>query len=39
MVGMSRIGDKFSEGKAFIPELLMSAKGYECRNGLFKAIF
>jgi methanogenic corrinoid protein MtbC1 len=26
MVGMSRIGDKFSEGKAFIPELLMSAK-------------
>ena len=21
MVGMSRIGDKFSEGKAFIPEL------------------
>jgi 5-methyltetrahydrofolate--homocysteine methyltransferase len=26
MVGMGRIGDKFSEGKAFIPELLMSAK-------------
>ena len=26
MDGMSKIGDKFSEGKAFIPELLMSAK-------------
>jgi 5-methyltetrahydrofolate--homocysteine methyltransferase len=26
MVGMNKIGDKFSEGKAFIPELLMSAK-------------
>jgi len=26
MVGMGRIGDKFSEGKAFIPELLMAAK-------------
>jgi methanogenic corrinoid protein MtbC1 len=26
MIGMGKIGDKFSEGKAFIPELLMSAK-------------
>ena len=26
MIGMGRIGDKFSVGKAFIPELLMSAK-------------
>lgn len=26
MVGMNKIGEKFSTGKAFIPELLMSAK-------------
>ena len=24
--GMSRIGEKFSQGKAFVPEMLMSAK-------------
>jgi methanogenic corrinoid protein MtbC1 len=26
IIGMSKIGDKFSQGKAFVPEMLMSAK-------------
>ena len=39
MVGMSRIGDKFSEGKAFIPELLMSAKAMNAGMVYLKPYF
>ena len=39
MVGMSRIGNKFSEGKAFIPELLMSAKAMNAGMVYLKPFF
>ena len=39
MVGMSRIGDKFSQGKAFIPELLMSAKAMNAGMVYLKPYF
>ena len=34
MPGMQEIGDKFSEGEVFLPELLMAAEAWEdaCRN-------
>ena len=39
MIGMSRIGDEFSEGKAFIPELLMSAKAMNAGMVYLKPFF
>lgn len=37
--GMARIGDKFSQGKAFVPEMLMSAKAMNAAMAHLKPFF
>lgn len=39
MLGMNRIGDKFSEGKAFIPNLLIAAKAMNAAMEHLKPFF
>jgi methanogenic corrinoid protein MtbC1 len=39
MAGMQRIGDKFSQNKAFVPELLMSAKAMNAAMEHLKPFF
>lgn len=39
MVGMNVIGEKFAEGKAFIPELLVSAKAMKASMAHLKPFF
>ena len=39
MIGMNRIGEKFADGKAFIPELLISAKAMYAGMDVLKPYF
>ncbi len=39
MIGMGKIGDKFEEGKAFIPDMLIAAKAMNAAMGHLKPFF
>jgi len=39
MIGMNRIGDEYSQGRAFVPELLLSARAMNASMAILKPLF